>query len=525
MADLGDTTPPPVHAARAAALPLRDPRTGETVGELAVTPVADVAVLVTRARVAGAAWAVRPLEERKAAIRRLAEVFLARGPEIADTLVSEIGKPAGEAWTSEIVTAQELFDAWLEMIDDELADIPVPVSAINYPGKTIVLRLEPIGVVGMIMPWNYPIHLPLRTIVPAVLAGNAVVWKPSEHSPRCGALLDAIFTAAFPTDLVITLQGGPAQGEALVDGGVDRVVFTGSVAAGRAVAQRAAARLLPTSLELGSKDAAIVLHDADLERAANGLVWGAFHNAGQDCASVERVYVDARVHDAFVEKVVAATQALRVGATAGTYDLGPLINQAALDKVHAHVTAAVAAGATLRTGGAPTGTGYFYPATVLTGVTDDMVVMRDETFGPVLPIASFASEDEAVARANGSPYGLCASVWSKDLRRAEALAARITCGVSFVNNCCFTGPMGAAAWGGRKESGYGVTGSRFGLEALVQPRTVCVDRSRGKKEMWWYPYGDNLVDMARGLVELTRPGGARLSGARMAVGGLLNRWK
>ncbi|MDP2317333.1 MAG: aldehyde dehydrogenase family protein [Pseudomonadota bacterium] len=509
MADLGETP-----------LTLRDPRTGAVVGEMQVTPTADVEGAVARARAAGVVWASKPLEERKGAIRRLADVFLSRAAEIADTLVAEIGKPPGEAWTSEIVTAQELFDAWLEVIDDELADIPVPLNPINYPAKDVVLRLEPVGVVGLIMPWNYPIHLPLRTIVPAVLAGNAVVWKPSEYAARCGALLDSIFKAAFPADLVITLQGGPAQGAALVDGGVDRVVFTGSVAGGRAVAQRAAARLLPTSLELGSKDPAIVLHDANLDRAVNGIVWGAFHNAGQDCASVERVYVDARIYDTFVEKVVAATQALRTGS-----DVGPLINEAALQKVHGHVTAAVAAGATVRVGGAPTGEGYFYPATVLTGVTDDMAVMREETFGPLLPIASFTSEDEAVARANASPYGLTASVWSKDIRRAEALAARVTTGVSFVNNCCFTGPMGGAAWGGRKESGYGVTGSRFGLEALVQPRTVCVDRSRGAKEMWWYPYGDNLVSMARGLVELTRPGGARLSGARMAVGGLLNRWK
>jgi succinate-semialdehyde dehydrogenase/glutarate-semialdehyde dehydrogenase len=162
---------------------------------------------------------------------------------------------------------------------------------------------------------------------------------------------------------------------------------------------------------------------------------------------------------------------------------------------------------------------------VLTHVTDDMAVMREETFGPILPIAAFKDEDEAVARANDTPYGLCASVWGRDVRRAAAVADRIRCGVSYVNNCSFTGPMAGASWGGRKESGYGVTGSRFGLDALVAPRTVVIDRSRQKKEMWWYPYGDNLVTMARGLVELTRPGGARLSGVRMALSGLLNRWK
>ncbi len=499
---------------------LQDPRTGEVVGQLPVTPVEAVADLVARARSAQVAWAGRTLDDRKAAIRSLARVFMGRAADLVDALVSEIGKPAGEAWTSEVVTAQELFDGWLEMIDDELADVPVPLNPVNYPGKDVLVRLEPIGVVGMIMPWNYPVHLPLRTIVPAVLAGDAVVWKPSEHAARCGAILDEIFRASLPPDLVITVQGGGAQGGALIDAGVDRVVFTGSVPTGRVVAQRAAARLVPCSLELGSKDPAIVLHDADLDRTVNGLVWGAFHNAGQDCSSVERVYVDARIHDAFVEKVVAAAKALRSGA-----DVGPLIDEAALRKVHGHVTSAVAAGAAIRCGGEPTGQGWHYPATVLTDVTDDMAVMREETFGPILPIAKFSTEDEAVARANDTPYGLCASVWSRDIGRAEALAARIRCGVSYVNNCSFTGPMAGASWGGRKESGYGVTGSRFGLDALVAPRTVVVDRSRQKKEMWWYPYGDNLVTMARGLVELTRPGGARLSGARMAVSGLLNRWK
>lgn len=498
----------------------RDPRTGQVAGEVPCTPVGAVADAVARARAAGAAWAARPLAERVEVVRRLGDAMLARAQDLADVLVAEIGKPPGEAWTSEIVTAQELVAYWLGAIEDELADVHVALNPVNYPGKDVVVRLEPAGVIAMIMPWNYPVHLPLRTIVPALLVGDAVVWKPSEHAARCGALLDEICGAVLPKDLVVTVQGGRDVGEALIDAGPDHVVFVGSTATGRAVAVRAAERLVPCSTELGSKDPAIVLADANLDRAVAGIAWGAFHNAGQDCSSVERVYVDARIHDTFVERLVEAAKALRFGA-----DLGPLITEAQLRKVHAQVEDAVARGAQVRCGGGPTGEGGYYPATVLTGVTQDMLIMREETFGPVVPVLSFEHEEDAVDLANALPFALCASVWSKDVERAGALLARVRCGVAYVNNCSFTGPMGAAAWSGRGESGWGITGSRFALHALARPRTICVDRSWGRREMWWYPYGDNLVTMARGLVELSRGGGARIQGARMAVTGLLSRWK
>ncbi len=498
---------------------LCDPRTGDPAGEIACTPVADVPGVVARARIAGAAWSARPLDERKRGVERLRDAFMARANDVADVLIAEIGKPSGEAWTSEIVTTGELFAHWLEVIDDELAPVPVPLNPVNYPFKSVELRPEPVGVVALIMPWNYPINLPLRTIVPALLAGNAVVFKPSEHSARCGALLGEIFASALPADLVGVVQGGPEQGAALVDGRPDKIVFTGSVAGGRQVAQRAAGHLIPCSMELGSKDPAVVLYDAKIDRAVEGILWGAFHNGGQDCASVERCYVDQRIYDVFVEKLVARASALRVGQ-----DVGPLINAEAVARVQAQVTEAVAGGAAVRCGGAPTGVGFHYPATVLTGVTHAMRVMTEETFGPLLPVIPFATEDEAVTLANSSNYGLCASVWTRDVKRGEALLSRISSGVAFVNNCCFTGPMGGAAWGGKKESGFGVTGSRWGLGGLVQPRTVCIDRSFQAREMWWYPYTDSLTTMARGLVELSRSGGAKVSGARMAVSGLLGRW-
>lgn len=501
-----------------------DPATGaETGWAIDAASVTSLEGIVQAARAAGAAFAGQTLEVRKATVRRLGNALLARADDIGRVLHEELGKPLGEAWTSEIVTTGELFDHWLSVIDDLLAAIDVPLNPINYPGKQVWLELDPIGVVALIMPWNYPFNLPLRTVVPALLAGNAVVFKPSEHAPRTGALLAEVFTATLPANLVITVQGDGRVGEALIAAHPDKIVFTGSVGAGKRVAMQAATMLIPCSLELGSKDAAIVLADANLERAVAGIVWGAFHNAGQDCASVERCYVHRSIYATFVDRVIAATRALRLGV-----DVGPLVNEAALAKVHAQVESARASGAQVRTGGAPTGNGYFYPPTVLTEVPADADVMVEETFGPVLPIVPFDTVEEAILLANQTPYGLCGSVWGKNLVAAEAVARRIRCGVIFVNNCCFTGPMGGAAWTGRGDSGYGVTGSRFGLEGLTEVRTVCIDRTGQKREMWWYPYNEALVTMARGLIEVSRGGATvrqRAAGIPLALSGLLNRWK
>lgn len=497
-----------------------DPRTAQAAGEVACTPIDQIPDLVRRARVAQRGWAALSLNDRKARVLAFKNAILARASEVAELLVAEIGKPAPEAWTSEIVTAGELFDGWLGAIEDLLSPTAVELSPINYPGKEVVVQPVPRGLVGMIMPWNYPFHLPLRTLVPALLAGNAVIWKPSEHAARVGALLGEIAAASLPADLVVTVQGDGTQGVALIDAGVDRIVFVGSVSTGRKVAARAAAHGIECSLELGSKDAAIVLADAPLDRTVNGLVWGAFHNAGQDCAAVERVYVERPVYEEFVRRVVAAAQALRPGV-----DIGPVISAEQRQKIEEKLEKARMGGAEIRCGGQRWGEGFGLQPTVVTGVTEEMALMVEETFGPVMPILPFDREDEVVERVNNSPYGLCASVWTASEKRGTKLMERLDVGSVFLNNCCFTGPMAMAAWSGRRHSGSGVTGSRFGLDGLVLPRTIVLDRARGAKEMWWYPYSDAFTSLARGLVELGRAGGAKLAGLRLMLGGLLNRWK
>ncbi|MCK6502265.1 aldehyde dehydrogenase family protein [Myxococcota bacterium] len=497
-----------------------DPRSGQQVATVPVTPVDQVGAAVARARAAQPDWHGLGLARRKVLVEALRQAFLAAAPRVVSLLAEECGRPGGEAWTSEVVANNDLFAWWLGQIDDLLTADPISLNPVNYPRKGGRVQLEPVGVVGLITPWNLPVAIPLRCLVPALLAGNTVAWKPSEHSPRTGALLHELCRQVLPPGVVELVQGDGAQGQALVTAGVDAVVFTGSVRTGRRVAALCGERLVPCSLELGGKDAAVVLADADLERAVEGIVWAAFGLAGQNCAAVERCFVDAALYERFVDAVVARTRKLRP-----LLDVGPLITPAQLEIVKAHVAEAVDRGAVVRCGGGAPGPGWYHEPTVLTGVQDDMLVMAEETFGPVLPIVPFDDLEQALARVDGTPYGLTTSIWTRDLALGEALGLGLRCGVVTVNNHAFTGALPMAAWGGPKDTGGGVTSSRFALYHLTRPRTVVLDALGQPHEMWWFPYNEALERLSGGLVELARRGGARLPGARAALSGFIARWK
>jgi acyl-CoA reductase-like NAD-dependent aldehyde dehydrogenase len=462
------------------------------------SPAETIAAAITKARAAQSAWAALTADERARKLEPLADRVLAQAQEVAKVVHEEVGKPEVEALLGEVLPSADVVQYWTKVVAELLDPTEIEIDPMAYPGKAGTIEREARGVVGVIMPWNFPVALPLRTLVPAVLAGNACIFKPSEVTPRSGEIVAKLFEGLVPEGLVQLVQGGGEVGAAIAEGDVDLVVFTGSVATGRKVAHACAERLSPCSIELGGKDAAIVMADADLERAANGIVWGAMMNAGQNCASVERVYVDKAVAEAFTKKVVDAVAALKSGT-----DVGPLATARQREVVAEHVAAARDAGAAVLAGGGEVGSGSRdYPPTVVKVTGDDSALMSDETFGPVLPIAVASGIDEAIRRANASRYGLTASLWTKNRRKATKLARKLRAGVVTINNHAFTGALPAAPWSGHGETGWGITGSHLALDTLTRPRFVLVDRSRGKRELWWYPYTPALTAVALAMATL-----------------------
>ncbi len=352
---------------------------------------------------------------------------------------------------------------------------------------------EPYGVVGVIAPWNYPFMLACSRILPAVATGNAVVFKPSELTPSVGeATARLLAEAGVPHDVIRIAQGDGATGAALASAALDKVFFTGSVRAGRAVATACAARLVPCELELGGSDAAIVCADADIATAAAGLAWGRFSNAGQTCVAPKRIFVEAPAYDAFVAAVCRVVAQLRVGSTGDDVDVGPMIRPEFRTALEAQRDDALARGASVacvapvREGAATTGS--LFPPTVLVDVPDDARAMREETFGPLMVIVAVRDADEAVARANASEFGLSASVWSRNAERAGIMAMRLEAGTVAINDVLLTAGVSELPHGGVKHSGFGRVHGAQGIAACLRTHGVVVERLPGRRQDWWFGY-------------------------------------
>ncbi|MGH9494820.1 MAG: aldehyde dehydrogenase family protein, partial [Candidatus Sulfotelmatobacter sp.] len=510
-----------MSAARIASV---NPATGAVLREFECANEPDVFGAVARARTAQAAWAELGVKRRIAILRKFQTRLLAKKSEIAQAITREAGKPIAEALTTEVLV---VLDAARFLIDNAwrlLRDEPVAHGNLATKLKRGRLVREPCGVIGIISPWNYPFSIPATEALAALMAGNTVVLKPSELTPLIALELASLLHAAgVPKDVFQAVIGDGTTGAALLRSPICKLVFTGSVATGKRIATAAAERLLPVVLELGGKDPMIVLDDADIDVASSGAVWGAFVNAGQACLSVERCYAHRSRYEQFLSSCAEKAKKLRVGPGEDREtDVGPMISDRQLRIVEAHVEDAKERGARILTGGAriPELGRNFYRPTVLADVTHEMRIMREETFGPVLPVMAFDSDDEAVKRANDSEYGLSASIWTRDSKRGERMARRIHAGTVMVNDVISCFGISEAPHGGMKASGLGRTHGRFGIDEMIRVKYLDVDLMPGMKKVWWYGYGENFRRQMEGFLDMqfARSLSARLKGALHSAG-------
>lgn len=478
-----------------------DPSTGEEIGRVPLLDAAGVAAAVARARAAQPAWAKLSYHDRARFILRAREIVLEQLDEIAKLISLETGKPVTEAIAMEIVPTLDLMHYFADNAKQILKRKRVGLGQYNYMARTSYIVYKPLGVVGIISPWNFPWATPLDEVVMALMAGNAVVVKPSELTPLTALKIADVFKQAqLPDGLLEIVTGDGSTGSALVEAGVNKIMFTGSVNTGKRVAEGAAKHLTPVVLELGGKDPMIVFEDASLENAARAAIWGAFCNSGQACASIERCYVHASIADKFVELVIKETKRLRQDKpSTGDIDVGAMTNQEQLEIVEDHVSDALAHGAEVRAGGhrLNESKGWFHEPTVVTGVDHSMKLMRDETFGPVLPIMTFRTDEEAIRLANDSIYGLTASVFTGDLSRGKRIAELLDAGTVMVNEVVYTHAVAQTPWGGVKQSGYGRTHGSLGLLELVSAQHIHVNAMPGLADVWWFPYSKRAGQLFR----------------------------
>jgi acyl-CoA reductase-like NAD-dependent aldehyde dehydrogenase len=513
----------PVTAISTATIPSIDPATGETLGHFEKTPPALLPEIVARARAAQATWSKTPIATRAAQLKILRERILSSRDALADAIIHESGKPRAEALFADIFVALDTAQYFAANAERMLQPESVPHHNLAAKAKTGTLTYEPLGVIGIISSWNYPLAIPVSQIIPAIVAGNAVVCKTSDFTPRCGALIETLFASAgLPKDLVTVIQGSAELGQALIEAACDKILFTGSVETGRRVAEACAHRLIPTVLELGGKDAMIVLADANLDIAASGAVWASYTNCGQVCLSVERIFVEQSISESFATRCVEKTKRLRLGPGSDpANDIGPLIRPQHVQRMLALIEDAVQRGAKVLCGGQARpdlGANFFEP-TVIADVDSSARLFQEETFGPILAIQTVANSEEAILRANDSPFALSASVWTSNAQRGKSIAAQLHAGAVMINDAISYFAIAEAPHGGRNQSGWGRTHGKPGLLEMVQTKYLDIDRLASREKPWWFRYGANLEQAADAFLQFQYESKltSRLSNAKSAL--------
>lgn len=494
-------------------IPVENPATGEIIATVPDLDAAAVAAMAARARAAQPEWEAYGFEGRGRILLRAQKWVMDNAEQIVNTICSETGKTFEDAELAEIGYAGNAFGFWAREAPKYLGDEKVKTSQLLVKGKKIMLRYRPLGLIGVIGPWNYPLTNSFGDCIPALAAGNAVILKPSEVTPLTSMLMaEGLRECGLPENVLQIATGRGATGAALIEE-VDMIMFTGSTRTGKKVAETAARRLIPASLELGGKDPMLVLADADVERAANFATYYSMQNAGQTCISIERVYVEEPVYDEFVAKVSEKVRALRVGRPEGpgSVEVGAITFPPQMDTIKDHVADAVQKGARVLAGGnqAP-GVGRFFEPTVLVDVDHTMKCMTEETFGPTLPIMKVRDADEAVRLANDSIYGLGASVFSRDTERGEAIARRLESGAANVNDAMINYTVLELPMGGAKASGLGSRHGAGGIRKYCSQQAIVVTpKVAMKKEVFMYPYKSRTSKLLAGFFKFMYGRGKR----------------
>lgn len=468
---------------------------------------------IAAVRAAQVKWAALPLSARVEKLTAARLAILARGEELAQLIADETHKPLAEAYSAEVLAVGDLFGYWLKKGPDLLKPRKGDVPSLEMPGKKAWVEREARGVIVCISPWNFPVQLPTRTIAPALLAGNGLILKPSEVTPKSGVwLVERIREIIGP--VIDVMDGDGAAGAALIEAMPDAVVFTGSTRTGRKVGVMCAERGIPCEQELGGKDCAVVLADAELDRTASGVAWGILSNAGQNCSGIERVAVSAQIAPQFIPKLVAKMQQ-------AAKDVPELVTPMQRRIVISQIEDAIRQGAEVLTGGVPEGDAPI-PPTLLTKVPRDAPAWKDESFGPIAVLEVHTTEDALIAAANDTRYGLGNSVWSSNTDHATEVARRLVSGMVWVNNHSFSAALADLPWVGVGDSGTGMTNSPDVLHLLTRPRLYVVDSNKDL-EPWWYPYGPKFLDLMRILVSRQQTGG--LGATLKTLGALKQRMK
>lgn len=470
-----------------------NPATLELVGRVENTDLTQLPAMFDAARTAQLKWAALSFQERGTHIKKMRDYIVAHAEELSLVVSRDSGKLRIDALATEVLPCALACNWYLKNAGKVLKPKGLSGSSILFFNKRSELIRVPLGVVGVISPWNYPLSIPLGEVIMGLMAGNAIMLKVAAQTPLVGAAIEKIVAAGgLPPGLFHHIVGsGGAVSTAFFKLGINKIFFTGSVATGKQLMAQAAETLTPLSLELGGNDPMVVLADADLERAANGAAWAGFQNAGQSCGGVARIYVDQAVYPEFVRLLSDKTQKMRHGAdTDFNVEMGAMTTSNQLRTVQRHVQDALDKGAMISAQSQLVGQpkGYFHPATLLTKVSDDMLTMKEETFGPVMAVQAFASEEDAIRMANHSDLGLTSSVWTRNLTKGRSIAARLETGVTAINDHLYTHGLSETPWGGWKLSGIGRTHGAQGLEEMTHPKLVNWDLLGTKRNLWWFPF-------------------------------------